>query len=166
MKIALITGSCGLVGSESALFFSKKGFEIIGIENNARKFFFGKDGDTTWIKSKLKSSLVGEINYSSDWYDYESKYSIKNKIIIPANIDSNTEKIIQNLSIEACKALNISSFARADFFLDRETNSIYLNEINTIPGFTASSMFPMLWAASGLEIDQLVATLVDIVSES
>ena len=117
-------------------------------------------------KSKLKSSVVGEINYSSDWYDYESKYSIKNKIIIPANIDSNTEKIIQNLSIEACKALNISSFARADFFLDRETNSIYLNEINTIPGFTASSMFPMLWAASGLEIDQLVATLVDIVSES
>ena len=90
----------------------------------------------------------------------------KNKIIIPANIDSNTEKIIQNLSIEACKALNINSFARADFFLDRETNSIYLNEINTIPGFRASSMFPMLWAASGLEIDQLVATLVDIVSES
>ena len=55
MKIALITGSCGLVGSESALFFSKKGFEIIGIENNARKFFFGKDGDITWIKSKLRS---------------------------------------------------------------------------------------------------------------
>ena len=117
-------------------------------------------------KSKLKSSKVGEIHYSSDWYDYESKYSIKNKIIIPANIDPNTEKIIQESSIYACKALNISGFARADFFLDKETNKIFLNEINTIPGFTTSSMFPMLWAASGLEIDQLVATLVDITTES
>ena len=50
MKIALITGSCGLVGSESALFFAKKGFEIIGIDNNARKKFFGKDGDISWVK--------------------------------------------------------------------------------------------------------------------
>ena len=57
MKIALITGSCGLVGSESVIFFSKKGFKIIGIDNNARKFFFGKEGDVTWIKNKLKSNL-------------------------------------------------------------------------------------------------------------
>ena len=57
MKVALITGSCGLVSSESSLFLSRKGFEIVGIENNARKFFFGKDGDTVWIKSKLKSSI-------------------------------------------------------------------------------------------------------------
>ena len=117
-------------------------------------------------KSKLKSSRVGEIHYSSDWYDYESKYSIKNKIIIPANIDQKTEKNIQELSLKGCSALNISGFARADFFLDKETNNIFLNEINTIPGFTKSSMFPMLWGASGLEIDQLVATLVDIASES
>ena len=52
MKIALITGSCGLVGSESAIFFSKKGFKIIGIDNNARKFFFGKDGDISWVKNE------------------------------------------------------------------------------------------------------------------
>ena len=57
MKIALITGSCGLVGSESALFFAKKGFEIIGIDNNARKKFFGKDGDISWVKKKLKNQL-------------------------------------------------------------------------------------------------------------
>ena len=54
MSIALITGSCGLVGSESAYFFSKKGFDILGIDNNARKFFFGKDGDISWIKKKIK----------------------------------------------------------------------------------------------------------------
>ena len=54
MKIALITGSCGLVGSESSIFFSKKGFQILGIDNNSRKNFFGPDGDITWIKNKLK----------------------------------------------------------------------------------------------------------------
>ena len=72
MKVALITGSCGLVGSESALFFSKKGFEFIGIENNARKFFFGKDGDTTWIKSKLKSSVKKYKHFNADIRNYNS----------------------------------------------------------------------------------------------
>ena len=50
MKVALITGSCGLVGSESSIFFSQKGFKIIGIDNNSRRFFFGKDGDINWVK--------------------------------------------------------------------------------------------------------------------
>ena len=66
MSIALITGSCGLVGSESSFFFSKKGFQIIGIDNNARKFFFGKDGDITWIKNKLKSSIKEYTHYNID----------------------------------------------------------------------------------------------------
>ena len=57
MNIALITGSCGLVGSESSIFFANKGFKIIGIDNNTRKFFFGKDGDITWVKKKLKKNL-------------------------------------------------------------------------------------------------------------
>ena len=57
MRVALITGSCGLVGSESSIFFSKKGFKIIGIDNNLRKFFFGKDGDINWVKRKLKKEL-------------------------------------------------------------------------------------------------------------
>ena len=57
MAIVLITGSCGLVGSESALFFSRKGFEILGIDNNSRKSFFGKDGDINWVKNKLKKNI-------------------------------------------------------------------------------------------------------------
>ena len=61
MKVALITGSCGLVGSESAVFFSKKGFKIVGIDNNTRKFFFGKDGDISWVRKKLENDLK---NYS------------------------------------------------------------------------------------------------------
>ena len=54
MAVVLITGSCGLVGSESSKFFSRKGFEILGIDNNSRRTFFGKDGDISWIKNKLK----------------------------------------------------------------------------------------------------------------
>ena len=57
MKIALITGSCGLVGSESATFFSKKGFKILGIDNNTRKLLFGKDGDISWVKKKIKKKI-------------------------------------------------------------------------------------------------------------
>ena len=117
-------------------------------------------------RNSFKTTQVGEINYSSDWYNYESKYSIKNKVIIPANIDPNIEVMIKDFTIRACKALNIYGFARADFFLDKLTNSLFLNEINTIPGFTNQSMFPMLWSASGLEIDKLVATLVEIAIES
>ena len=57
MNIALITGSCGLVGSEASIYFAKKGFKILGIDNNTRKFFFGKDGDISWVKKKLKNQL-------------------------------------------------------------------------------------------------------------
>ena len=66
MKIALITGSCGLVGSESSIFLSKKNFKIIGIDNNARKFFFGKDGDITWVRNKLKSNLKNYSHFNTD----------------------------------------------------------------------------------------------------
>ena len=99
--------------------------------------------------SKLLTSEIGEVNYESDWYDYDSKYS---KIT----------KEIKKIAIKSCRALNIFGFARVDFFLEKSSNKILLNEINTIPGFTKNSMFPMLWEASGLKIEQLVAKLVDI----
>ena len=112
-------------------------------------------------KKNLIASEVGEVNYISDWYDYDSKYKTNNKITIPANVDPNLKEKIQTLSIKSCMALNINIFARVDFFLEKGTNKIYLNEINTIPGFTANSMFPLLWKASGLEIDELVAKLIE-----
>jgi len=114
---------------------------------------------------KLFTSEIGEVSYSTDWYDYDSKYSMDNEIIIPANIDSQISKQIKDIAIRSCRALNIYGFARVDFFLEKISNKIFLNEINTIPGFTSKSMFPMLWNASGLNIDQLVAKLVDISSD-
>jgi len=115
-------------------------------------------------KKNLIVSEVGEVNYRSDWYDYDSKYKINNKITIPANINNELKDHIQKLSIQSCMALNINIFARVDFFIEKGTNKIYLNEINTIPGFTANSMFPLLWKASGLEIDKLVAKLLEYTS--
>jgi len=112
--------------------------------------------------SKLLTSEIGEVNYESDWYDYDSKYHSNNKIIIPAEIDSKITKEIKEIAIKSCRALNIFGFARVDFFLEKSSIKILLNEINTIPGFTKNSMFPMLWKASGLNIEQLVAKLVDI----
>ncbi|KGG00209.1 MULTISPECIES: D-alanine--D-alanine ligase family protein [Prochlorococcus] len=116
--------------------------------------------------SKLLASEIGEVNYKSDWYDYNSKYHSNNKIIIPAEIDSKITKEIKEIAIKSCRALNIFGFARVDFFLEKSSNKILLNEINTIPGFTKKSMFPMLWEASGLNIEQLVAKLVDISLDS
>ena len=112
--------------------------------------------------SKLITSEIGEVKYDSDWYDFDSKYNLDNKIIIPAEIDPKITKQIKEIAIQGCKALNIFGFARVDFFVEKSSNKILLNEINTIPGFTKNSMFPMLWEASGLKIEQLVAKLVDI----
>ncbi len=112
--------------------------------------------------SQLLTSEIGEVKYDSDWYDYDSKYYLNNKITIPAEIDPEIAKQIQKVAIQSCRALNIFGFARVDFFLEKHSNKVFLNEINTIPGFTSKSMFPMLWKASGLNIDQLVAKLVDI----
>jgi len=112
--------------------------------------------------SKLLTSEIGEVKYESDWYDYDSKYNSNNKITIPAEIDSKLTQPIKEIAIQSCRALNIFGFARVDFFLEKSSNKILLNEINTIPGFTKKSMFPMLWKASGLNIEQLVAKLVDI----
>ena len=113
-------------------------------------------------KTKLFTSEIGEVRYEGDWYDYDSKYNKNNKITIPAEIDSKISKQIRAIAIQSCRALNIFGFARVDFFLEKSSNKILLNEINTIPGFTKNSMFPMLWKASGLNIEQLVAKLVDI----
>ena len=109
----------------------------------------------------LIASEVGEVIYTSDWYDFDSKYKTNNKITIPANINTNLREKLQKLSIQSCMALNINIFARIDFFLEKGTNKIYLNEVNTIPGFTPNSMFPLLWQSSGLEIDELVARLIE-----
>ena len=109
----------------------------------------------------LKASPVGEICFESDWYDYETKYSQNSsQALIPAPLPSKVKERVQKLTLQACAAINAKGFARVDFFYKEETNELWLNEINTLPGFTSQSMYPMLWKAAGLNLEQLVAKLV------
>ena len=117
-------------------------------------------------KSKMKSSVVGEVNFQTDWYTYESKYNENlSSALIPADLNIDISNKIQKLAIEACKAINAFGLARVDFFYQESTQQIYINEVNTLPGFTKTSMYPMLWEASGLTLEKLVASLIEISRE-
>ncbi len=114
----------------------------------------------------LKVSAVGEIKYEADWYDYETKYSQNSsKTFLPASLPKGVSEQIQNLTLQACKAIDAKGMARVDFFYEEEKDQIWINEINTLPGFTSQSMYPTLWQASGVTIEQLVAKLVEIAKE-
>ncbi|KGG11977.1 D-alanine--D-alanine ligase A [Prochlorococcus sp. MIT 0601] len=117
-------------------------------------------------KKDIRTSCVGEVRHHSDWYDYETKYTEGlSKTLIPAPICEETTKQIQNLALKACKAICAEGLARVDFFYREESNQIWINEINTLPGFTKQSMYPMLWRESGLEMHELVSILVETARE-
>ena len=117
-------------------------------------------------KGQMKASVVGEIQHQSDWYDYKTKYSSNlSKTLIPANLTRNISETIRKLSLKACEAISAHSIARVDFFYNESKNEVLINEINTMPGFTGESIYPMLWAASGLNIEELVAQLVKTARE-
>ena len=111
---------------------------------------------------QMQVSLIGEIEFESEWYDYETKYRKgSSQINIPASIPDSIKQKIQSLTIKACLAIGTKGLARVDFFYENQTNNIWINEINTLPGFTTQSMYPMLWEASGLSIEELTAKLIE-----
>lgn len=113
-----------------------------------------------------RASIPGEVIPTRDFYDYEAKYiSDDSRLLIPAPLTAEQVANVQRLAIKAYKAVDCAGMARADFFIDRKTGSIYINEINTIPGFTRISMYPKLWEASGLPYPQLVDTLIQLALE-
>ena len=117
-------------------------------------------------KNKMRSSVIGEVKFQTDWYTYASKYNDSlSRTIIPADLNIEISNKIQELAIEACKAINAFGLARVDFFYKESTQKIYINEVNTLPGFTKTSMYPMLWEASGLKLEKLVASLIEISQE-
>lgn len=111
-----------------------------------------------------KATGVGEIIPSKEFYDYEAKYFDDGKSIlaIPARLSEEQNKKIGEASIKAFKALDCCGMARADFFLEKTTGEIYINEINTIPGFTRISMYPKLWEAAGLSYSELIDKLIEL----
>jgi D-alanine-D-alanine ligase len=113
-----------------------------------------------------EASVVGEVIPSHEFYDFEAKYlDDALKLEIPAQVPDAVRAQVRELSLRAFQALDCEGFARVDFFYEEATGRVLLNEVNTIPGFTPKSMFPMLWAASGLTYPDLVARLVDLAIE-
>ena len=113
-----------------------------------------------------EASVPGEIIPSREFYDYESKYLDEgSKAIIPADLPKKTVDQVRKLSIEAFKAIDGAGMSRVDFLLSRDTNKLYVNEVNTIPGFTTISMYPKLWAASGVEYPALLDRLIALALE-
>jgi D-alanine-D-alanine ligase len=107
------------------------------------------------------ASVAGEIVPGHEFYDYEAKYlDESSKLIIPADLDPETLERMQQIAIDAFLALDLAGMARVDFFLEEGTGRLLVNEVNTIPGFTSISMYPMLWAASGMPLETLVKELL------
>lgn len=110
-----------------------------------------------------KASLPGEIVPHREFYDYTAKYLEEGtRLIIPAKLSSSQVKKFQGYAMRAFQAIGASGMARVDFFLERRTAKIYVNEINTIPGFTSISMYPKLWEASGISYRELIDRLIEL----
>ncbi|MBW4459854.1 MAG: D-alanine--D-alanine ligase [Nodosilinea sp. WJT8-NPBG4] len=110
-----------------------------------------------------RASVLGEITFQSDFYDYETKYtSGQSQHTIPAQVPEAIARRIQEMAITAFQAVDAAGISRVDFFYVEATGEVLINEINTLPGFTATSMYPMMWAASGVGFEELVDTLIQL----
>ncbi len=113
-----------------------------------------------------QASVVGEIVSAHEFYDYAAKYvNPASRVEIPAPIDDKKSEEIRDLALRAFKVIDGSGLARVDFFLEHNTNRVWINEINTMPGFTPISMYTKLWAASGIAYEELVRRLVQFGEE-
>ena len=113
-----------------------------------------------------QASVPGEIVPHHEFYDYAAKYLEEGtQLLIPADLKAAQVKKFQHLAVEAFRTLELNGMARVDFFLDKGTAKIYLNEVNTIPGFTSISMYPKLWEASGISFSQLIDKLIELALE-
>jgi len=115
---------------------------------------------------KPEASVPGEIVPSNEFYDYRAKYiDTGSRLLIPAPLSAEQTGRIRDLAVKAFRALDLCGMARVDFFLDRTSEAIFVNEVNTIPGFTPISMYPKLWEASGVTFPALVDRLVRLALE-
>jgi D-alanine-D-alanine ligase len=113
-----------------------------------------------------QASVVGEIVPGGEFYDYHAKYiDDTSQAVIPAEIPKETAETVRVMAARIFRALDLAGMARADFLLDRRTGIVYFNEVNTIPGFTPISMYPMLWEASGIGYRDLITRLVELAIE-
>ena len=115
---------------------------------------------------EVEASIPGEIVPANEWYDYADKYlEGRTQYLIPAAVEQDLAERIRRMAIAAFKAIDGAGLGRVDFLLDKNTNDVYLNEINTFPGFTAGSMYPKLWGATGLPYSRLLDRLIELAIE-
>jgi D-alanine-D-alanine ligase len=113
-----------------------------------------------------KASVPGEIVPHREFYDYQAKYlEDGTQLLIPAKLKAAQVKQIQSLAVDAFRALELNGMARVDFFLEKRGGKLFLNEVNTIPGFTSISMYPKLWEASGIPFRELIDKLIALALE-
>jgi D-alanine-D-alanine ligase len=113
-----------------------------------------------------EASVVGEVTVSGGWFDYEQKYfGDSDPMIVPAVLPPEVTEEVRELSIRAFQAVGCWGLARVDFLYDEAAGQLYVNELNTMPGFTAHSMYPKVWAAAGVPYTDLVARLVELAFE-
>ncbi len=113
-----------------------------------------------------EASLPGEIRSARDWYDYEAKYVDEStELLVPAPLSPEQIETVRGLALRAFHVLEGSGLGRVDFFLTRDTGAWYINEVNSLPGFTEVSMYPQLWEASGLPYPQLLDRLIELALE-
>ena len=115
------------------------------------------------FEDNVQASVIGEILPAAEFYDYEAKYNnSESKTIAPADIPEESAEEIRRQAIDIFKAVDGRGLARVDFFLENGTNRVVFNEINTMPGFTSISMYPILWQTSGLALPELIDRLIEI----
>ena len=113
-----------------------------------------------------KVSIAGEIRPTAEFYSYEAKYhDDSSELILPAELSTEQSELLQDYALRAYQAIDCAGMARVDFLVDKETGEIFLNELNTIPGFTPISMYPKLWEASGITYAELIDELIRLAIE-
>ena len=133
---------------------------------NAREIECSVTGNSVTAQNQsdddVTAYIPGEIAPNALFYDYDAKYNDPNgaNLLIPANLGENDLEKIRKTACAAYKALDVTGLARVDFFIDKDTNAVYLNEVNTMPGFTPISMFPKMCESAGLHFTELLDLLI------
>lgn len=128
---------------------------------------FGREIECAVLgNSEPKASCIGEIFAADEFYSYDAKYNnAESKTKIPVDISEELENEVRRLAVKAYKSLDCKGLSRVDFFVNEETKKVYINEINTMPGFTQISMYPKLWEHSGLKYSDLLDELIKLALE-
>lgn len=114
----------------------------------------------------IEASVPGEIRTGRDWYDYEAKYVDEDtELLVPAPLDAAATEHVRDLAVRAMEALEGAGLGRVDFLLEESTGAFYINEVNSLPGFTEASMYPRLWEATGLPYPALLDRLIELALE-